>query len=185
MKTENLVILKGTENFTLEGFTMKAHTPYRHKHMEKGFNATSEHIVWGWAFTDKQFGEMFETVHEKLMRIFTFMELIKDGKPISRTAFGRDYLDIHTYGRGRNNSKVGYLCSFIDNNKEIVGFYPQFSGETKTQTLKDCYTMFIETLNGNMGFVDCKRVQLGNCGIPTSYGDLRSREILNRHKAIL
>jgi len=187
MKKDSLVILKGLENQTFQTDVIKAHKPYRHialSEKNKWNEDVIEHLVYGIKFNDVQFNELFETVHTKLMRIFTFMELIKDGKPISRTAFGRDYLDIHTYGRGRNNSKVGYLCSFIDNNKEVVGFYPQFSGETKAQTLRDCYDMFIETLNGNMGFVDCKRVQLGNCGIPMSYGDLRTREILN-HKAIL
>ena len=169
MTRKQLVILKsGVTEFKHHDTYFKPRTFYRCLSEA----SESSYLVYGEWFNQKQFDNRFELAYDFLLRTFEELGVIVNGKPISKTAFGQ-ILDIHQYGRtSQSGLKIAYLRNRRDN---IIGFYPAFKGETKKQTIEGAYTMFIETFIGNMDFVDCQRVQIGNSGIPISYGDLRNK----------
>ena len=151
----------------------KHHKPYRCLELsEKG---QVEMLVNGEIFSKYLFDKLFVYVLDKVKIDFEFLGLTVNDKPISKTAFNK-LADVHTYGKGKNALRVVFFNGF-NKDKLCYGFYPRFSGDNKTIVLQDAYTNFTKFLNGNSNGFDNDMIQFGNCGIPLSYSDLRSRYV--------
>jgi hypothetical protein len=94
--------------------------------------------------------------------------LIVNGQPISFNAF-KKIADVHEYGRGRNPLRIVFVG--VKDNR--FGFYPM--RDSKLSNLKESYDLYVNLINSksNDDEVD-DDISWGNCGIPLSYGKLRS-----------
>jgi hypothetical protein len=131
----------------------------------------SDNIVYGYSFNEEAFAEHFDYLHDVVVKEWTDLGLIVDGKPVNKTKF-KEWLDVHKYTR--RGIKPLYL-SYIGRPKEsLYQFYPSSPQATKTQTVKDAYYYFSETVKGNVIFFDpvLGTVIRGNSGIPISYGKI-------------
>jgi hypothetical protein len=172
MKKENLVILKGKSTLISKcGTRIEPNTQYRCIEISEGNQ--KEFLVYGIVFDENAFNQLFVYLYDVIINEFKSIGLVtENNKPISKSLF-KNRASVHQYGKGRNMFNVLY---FYTNPKEcIYGFYPQFQGDNKGKCLENAYKMFLDLLNGEMEDVDCKDIQRGNCGIPLSYGDLRTR----------
>lgn len=168
---ENLVVLKGQSNFIIRetDTTFEANKHYRCIEIE------DELLVYGVKFNRELFNEMFEYLHDRIMREFNALGLLKDGKPITKKAF-TERIDLHQYGKGRGKIYVGFFGGKMDG---MFGFYPSFSGDTKARFLKGAYENYVNVVNGILDAIDCDVLQRGNSGIPLSYGDIYFRKPYN------
>lgn len=164
MDKNNLVVLKGSKPFSIGDGHFLPNTYYRCLPPEK---PTDIYLIWGYGIVPDQYIDKFEFVHDRIIRDWTNIGLIVNSKPISKTAFAR-LANIHTYGNQKNNLRIYFFgpkeCQY--------GFYPLLR-ENRTQQLVYLYEMFIETLLGDMTWVDDHNIQFGNCGTPIGYGNLR------------
>ena len=95
--------------------------------------------------------------------------LIVNGQAISFNAF-KKIADVHEYGSGRNKLRIVFIG--VKDNR--FGFYPFC--DTKMDDLKasyDLYLTIIDAKYGNDAMID-DEISWGNCGIPLTYGKLRS-----------
>jgi hypothetical protein len=90
---------------------------------------------------------------------------LSDNKLISYTGF-KKRTDIHKYGK---KLKIVFLGHPRKNN---FGFYVLY--DTNEAVNKDAYEMLKRLVDGDMADFYDGNIQWGNCGIPISYGDLRS-----------
>ena len=164
MNKENLVVLKQPFNSILyNSITFKANTFYRCEP-----NGEDTYIVFGTNMSKYVLDDMFETAHERIMRDWKDLDLLKDnGKPLSKQIF-EGKLDIHRYGNRRNPLKI----LLVRNSRTLMyGFYPE-QGTTRNN-INECYKMYLKIISGDMEDVDIGDVQFGNYGIPIAYGNLR------------
>lgn len=106
-------------------------------------------------------------LHERLNEL----GLLRNGEPISFTEF-KTRINTHTYGRGKFPLRI----HFIGKPKEtLFGFYPAIR-DTKVAEIKDAYNTYKYLVEGLEWVVEDEFVQWGNCGIPITYGDLRTLE---------
>lgn len=168
MNKENLVVLKDALTATKGHTEFKANRFYRCLPDEQPtLQMSNGYLINGEWFDKREYASLFETVHERMIRQFTDLGLIVNGKPVSKTKFV-SLADIHTYGSGRNNYKIW----FFRNSREVIwGFYPMQGN--KTQNANECYRYFTELVNGDMSSIDEGDVCFGNAGIPLQYGKLR------------
>ena len=168
---ENLVVLKGQSNFIIRETqtTFEANKHYRCIEVE------DELLVYGVKFNRELFNEMFEYLHDRLMREFKQLGLIKDGQAISKSAFG-NLMDIRKYGKGKGSLFMGFFGSKMNG---IIAFDCYFAGQNKTQFIGDAYGDFIDIINGDLTSVDSKYVQRGNSGVPIAYGEIYFRKQYN------
>lgn len=172
MNKENLVVLKGKTTLVVEA-TETRFEPNKHY---RAIELDKETIlVYGEPFDKATFNNMFEFLHDRMIREFEAKELIKDGKPLSKTAF-KERLSLHTYGRGKGKLFIGF---FGDKLNGIWAFYGSFRGDTKAEYFKDAYSRFLKVIDGEMDWVDNETIQRGNSGIPISYGDVYFRKEWN------
>lgn len=108
--------------------------------------------------------------HEEIILRFKALNLIENGKPISRNAF-KKLADIHTY-TGYNGHRIVKKVLYIGHpKKNMFGFY--VCGTNNKEAVEQAYQMFNYTITGDMHDYDNGYLQWGNCGIPIGYGDLR------------
>ena len=160
MDKTSMVILKGTES----GLVYEPNKFYRHC-LDVDYDFP--HMIYGASITKEAFNEYFEYAHERIMRDWTKMNLVVDGKPVTKKEF-KELADVHTYGSGRKNLKIIFFGATKDCR---YGFYPMQG--SKAANLNEAYNMYLDTINGNMEYIDDKDIQFGNTGIPIGYGDLR------------
>lgn len=177
MNRENLVILKGKSTVIVksDGTIFKPNTQYRC--IEATESKQREFIVNGIIFDEASFNQLFEYLHDVILREFKTLELVgENNKPLSKKAFS-ERANIHQYGRGKNMMNVLYF--FIQPKEFMYGFYPQYQGDSKAKCVENAYKMYLDLLTGNMEDFDYGDIQRGNSGIPIGYGDLRVRPEYN------
>jgi hypothetical protein len=167
----NLVVLKGQSNFIIRetDTTFEANKHYR------CFEIEDEFLVFGVKFNRELFNEMFEYLHDRMMREFKEHGLIKNDKPLSKTAFSKR-LDIHQYGRGQNKLFKGIVGNKMNG---MIAFDCYFQGDTKANFINNAYSDFIDVINEIMDSVDSGNIERGNSGIPISYGSIYFRKPYN------
>ena len=166
MDKTNLVYVKGGDGFVDGVDEFKPNKLYRSIKVSE-----NEWLVNGCSFDDDTFKEHFQFAYERIMHHWSDMGLLNGDKPVSKKEF-KERADIHhyIYLSGRKSK----LRIFIFSNATGIyyGFYPM--EDTKVKNINECYQMYVDTVNGNMEYFDCKDIQCGDRGIPISYGDLRS-----------
>jgi len=170
MKKENLVYLRpSVETITVGQTVFKANKPYRR------VPSDGNNVVYGELFDNDSFNMFFETAHNRIMRHFTTIGLVKDGKPVSKSKFKALAYAVK-YGKGKDSFYVAY---FYTHPKECMyRFSPLFSGGNKTVQMTNLYNDFIDLVNGDVEKIDDELIQFGNRGLPLgSYRDLDSRWI--------
>lgn len=172
MNKESLVVLKGKTALVVERSGTRFEPNKHYRAIKQDDNSI---IVYGELLDMDLFNNMFEFLHDRMLREFEQKELIKNGKPISKTEF-KERMDIHTYGKGRGKLFIGFFGHKMTG---IWAFYGSFRGDTKAQFLKDAYNHFIKSIEGEMDFIDGELIQRGNSGIPLSYGDIYFRKEWN------
>lgn len=173
MNRENLVILKGKSTVIVkaDGTTFKPNTQYRC--IEVTESKQREFIVNGIIFDEASFNQLFEYLHDLILREFKAIGLVgENNKPLTKKAF-KERASIHQYGRGKGMLNVLYF--YINPKECIYAFHPQFQGDTKAKCLDNAYKMYLDLLDGEMDEVDNAEIQRGNSGIPICYGDLNIR----------
>lgn len=168
---ENLVVLKGQSNFIIRETDTKFEANKHYRCIE----VEDELLVYGVKFNRELFNEMFEYLHDRLMREFKEFGLIKDGQPISKTAFAQR-LDIHQYGRGKRKLFKGIIGSKMSG---MIAFDCYFQGDTKTRFINNAYHDFVDIVNGNLDSIDFGGVERGDSGIPIAYGSIYFRKQWN------
>ncbi len=176
MKKENLVILRGKSTLVTQcGTRIEPNTSYRCIEVSEG--KVKQFLVYGIVFDEKGFNQLFIELHTVVMNEFKTIGLIKeDGRAISKAQF-KALASVHQYGKGKEMLNVMYF--YINSKECIYGFYPNFTGDSKAECLKNAYDMYLDLLNGEMDDFDCADIQRGNCGIPICYGNLRVRPEYN------
>jgi len=173
MNTENLVVLKGKTTLVHEETETRFEPNKHYRAIELDKDTI---LVYGVPFDIDLFNNQFETVHDRMLREFEAMELLKDnGAPISKTAF-IERLNLHQYGKGQRKLFIGFFGGKMNG---MWGFYPIYAGDTKAQFLKDAYNNYKNVILGKMDLVDDGLIQRGNSGIPISYQDIYFREEWN------
>ena len=161
----DLVILKPYGLLDKGSSTIRANHFYRCCTADKGY------IIYGEYFDKVEAEKCFETAIERVKRDWTLLGLIIGDnfkiKPITKKEFN-SLADIHTYGK----FKIVYFRGWDKENvnKVIYGFYP--SQGTKAEYMKECYQMYLDTINGNWEHIDNGDIQFSDRGIVLSYGNL-------------
>ena len=167
MTKTSLVVLRGDTALGFETDIMYPNTYYRS--IQATENDHEEYIVYGIKFDKKTFEANFEYVYDKVIRDWESIGLIKGGKLIPKSRF-KLFANVHVYGKRSNNLRI----IFFGNPRECMyGFYPIFS-ENQTKQLTKMYQWCENVIAGDISYFDDKDIQFGNCGIPLSYGNLRS-----------
>lgn len=170
MKKDSLVVLRGFEKLYLQTDVFYPNRFYRS--IEITENSEKQYLVYGIVFDEETFNAKFEYVHTKVIRDWEKIGLLENGKKLSYKAF-KEKSNVHQYQSCRVRSKLNVVYFFKDPRDCIYGFYPIFR-EPKEQSLKMAYVRYLDILGGNVIDFDNGNVQFGNCGIPISYGDLRT-----------
>ena len=169
MNKDNLVVLKGKTALVVEatGTRFEPNKHYRAIELDE-----KTILVFGEPFELDLFNNQFETVHDRMLREFEAMELLKDnGAPISKTAFV-ERLGLHIYGKGKRKLFIGFFGGKMNG---MWGFYPNYAGDTKAQFLKDAYNNYKDVILGEVDLIDNELIQRGNSGIPLSFRDIYFR----------
>ena len=125
--------------------------------------------VNGEMFSEKYFNECFDNSLDRIANQLEIIGLIKNGKIISKNKF-KLLSETIIFGIGKNTLKV---IIFRDG-RNIIGIYPTFKGVNKVDSLKSAYNKLTKFLDGDSYLFESKDIQIGNCGIPIQYKDLRS-----------
>jgi hypothetical protein len=160
MDKTNLVILKGSKPLEFQTETLQPNTNYRCIQIE------DQYMVYGIIMDAEAFNKHFEYSYDRIMRHWEQLCLVKDGKPVSQTSFNK-IVDVRNYG------KLKIVYTYTHPKELMYGFYP--TQDNKKNSLKECYQMLVDTVNGNMEHFDNSDIQFGNSGIPLCYNDLRVR----------
>jgi len=173
MNKDNLVVLKGKTALVVEG-TETRFEPNKHYRAIELDKKTI--LVFGEPFDLDLFNSMFEPLHDRMLREFEALSLLKDnGAPISKKAF-TEQMDLHTYGKGKHKLFIGFFGGKMEG---IWAFYPAFQGDTKAEFLKEAYSNYEKIILGKMDYIDNDMIQRGNSGIPLSFGDIYFRKEWN------
>jgi hypothetical protein len=90
---------------------------------------------------------------------------IDNNKPLSYSGF-KNRASVHKYGKN-------YKVVFIGHPKQnLFGFYVMWGADS--QVMKEAYELYVSLVKGDITGYDEGDIQWGNCGIPISYGELRS-----------
>ena len=171
MTSKNLVILKGNKEIPFKTDVLKPNTNYRCIEIEEA--TTKQFMVYGIVFDEKTFNKMFKYLHQQVISEWVTLGLIKNNKPISKTAF-KELASVHQYGKRNNNLRIIY---FYSNPKELLyAFYPPIK-DTKARDLDYAYRMYLNVMTGCVDYIDSEDIQRGNSGIPISYGDIKWRNL--------
>lgn len=165
IRKDNLVILKqGVEAFRADSANQTEFEPnkyYRCILLEN--DGHREAIIFGERFVNEEIDEKFETVQDLMIRELEQLNVIVDGKIISKTAFKR-LLDVRQFGKTvKSGFKVGVIYT---NPKELMYvFMPYFTGDTKVACIEQAYGHIKEIIDGNMDCVAEDYVQRANTGL--------------------
>lgn len=168
---ENLVVLKGSTRLIIR----ESHTVIEPNVHYRCIKDGDTYIIFGEPIDKQTFDDMFEFLHDRMMREFKVLGLLKDGKPISKSAF-KDAMNIHQYGKGKQKNFKGF---FGDKLKGLFAFDNEFQGDTKAKFIDYAYHNYVCIVGGNMTSVDNTTVQRGNNGIPILYGSLYFRKLVD------
>lgn len=167
MDKTNLVQVKGGQDITFQTDVLKPFTNYRCIVAEE--NGIKQYYIYGIVFDEKNFNKYFEFTYDIVMRNWIKIGLLPESKkPITKKLF-KEMGDIHKYGKARRALKVIY---FMNSRECAYGFYPMQG--SNVNVLKECYQMYIDTINGNMIHVNDRDIRFGNCGLPLNYSGLRA-----------
>ena len=97
---KTLCILKGSKELKLDNDAMYPNTFYRCLEGDK-----KDIYVYGYNMPISEFEKNFEFAYERIMRDWERISLVKNGKPISKTAF-KALANVHTYGKQTNNDRI-------------------------------------------------------------------------------
>lgn len=167
MTKTSLVVLRSDKELQFETDTMYPNTYYRS--IQALENDVNEYIVYGIKFDQAGFDKNFEYAYDRIICDWETIGLIKGGKLIHKSKFNL-YANVHVYGKRLNNLRI----IFFGNPREcIYGFYPRFS-ENQAKQLTEIYQWCENVIAGDVSYFENNDIQFGNCGIPLSYGNLRS-----------
>lgn len=162
MKKTNLVVLKTTQPLFWEGQGFTPNQVYRC--LTPIETESDSYMINAFWFTQSEFDLYFEFAHERVMRDWTELGFVKEGKAITFKAF-KEYMDIRTYGKQTYNLRIGYVG--IPKEK-YYKFYPIEYGNKQLQ-LRQMYEMYKYIIEENMYYLDNKFIQFGTFGISISY----------------
>jgi hypothetical protein len=163
MKKTSLVVLKTTQPLFWEGEGFTPNQVYRC--LTPIENESDSYLINAFWFTQAEFDLYFEFAHERVMRDWTELGFVKEGKPITFKEF-KEYMDMHTYGKQTNNMRLGYVGIPRKNQYKFipVGY------DNKAIQLKNLYEKhYKETIEGNMIYLDAFKITLGCQGVSLSY----------------
>lgn len=163
MNKTNLVVLKTSEPLIWETEHFALNQVYRCLEPVESGDEDNYMINTEW-FTQEEFDMYFEFAHDRVMRDWTQLNLLKDGKAISFAEFKRR-VDVHTYGKQTNNVRIGFVGISKEN---FYKFYPPYDGNKQIQ-LKQMYDMYQYTIDENMYYLDNRGIQFGTFGAHVSY----------------
>ena len=173
MNKESLVVLKGQTTLVVERSGTRFEPNKHYRAIKQDDNSI---IVFGELLDMGTFNNMFEFLHDRLMREFKKLSLLKDnGQPITKKLF-TELMSVHTYGKGQGKLFIGFHGGKMNG---IWAFYGAYRGDTKAQFVKDAYRNYTNILEGHMSLVDNESIQRGNSGIPMSFGDIYFRKEWN------
>jgi hypothetical protein len=159
-----LVVLKSNQFIKIGDSGFEPNKFYRFSHLD-----SKNVLVYGESMTLKKFESNFEFAWVKVMRDFKSLGMLKaDNSPISKTSF-KKLADIHTYTGGSRTLRIWFFRNTRDC---IYGFYPM--KDTLQNELNECYEWYLQLVCGNMDSLDDENVMFGNCGLPLTYGRLRT-----------
>lgn len=98
--------------------------------------------------------------------------LVKEGKPISKTAFNK-LADIHQYGKRKKDGTL-HIIYFGHPKENCFAFYPPQTN--KKESLDIAYRDYLDCFTEMKQEFHDENVMWGNCGIPIGYGNIRVHE---------
>lgn len=158
MNKDILVVLKTKEPLFWESDKFDINKVYRCLPVE------NEYIINGNPFTLEEYEMYFELAYDRVIRDWTEIGLVKDGKPIFYKEF-KELFEVVTYGKQINNLRIGFVGKPKEN---YYKFYPNVDANKQIQ-LREMYTMYEYTLNGELYFLDNGSIQFGTFGRYISY----------------
>ena len=163
MEKHNLVVLKTTEPLSWEDDRLVPNKVYRCL-IPTESGSDEDYMIYGLWFTKEEYETYFETAYERVIRDWTELGLVKDGKPIYYKEF-KELFEVVTYGKQMNNLRIGFVGKPKEN---YYKFYPNVDANKLIQ-LREMYTMYEYTLNGNMYYLYNHSIQFGTFGRYVSY----------------
>lgn len=163
MTRNNLVVLKTTEPlfWETEGFELN----HVYRCLTPIETESDSYLINAFWFTQEEFDLYFEFAYDRIMRDWTELGFVKDGKAISFKEF-KEYMDMVTYGKQNNNVRLGFVG--VPKVKQFK-FYP-VGYDNKAIQLKQLYERHYKmTIDGDMVYVDAFKIKMGCNGIPISY----------------
>ncbi len=162
MNKNNLVVLSTTQPLFWEGEGFVLNQVYRC--LIPGESGTDSYLINAFWFTQEEFDLYFEFAHDRVMRDWTQLNLVKEGKSISFAEFKRR-VDVHTYDNQLNNVRIGFVGVPKEN---FYKFYPFGDGNKQIQ-YRQMYDMYQYTIDENMYYLDNRGIQFGTFGIHVGY----------------
>lgn len=163
MKKSNLVVLKTSESLFWETERFDLNRVYRCLEPVESGDKDNYMINAEW-FSKEEFEKYFEFAHDRVMRDWTQLNLLKDGKAITFAEFKRR-VDVHTYGSQTNNVRIGFVGISKEN---FYKFYPFADGNKQIQ-LRQMYDMYLYTIDESPYYLDNRGIQFGTFGVHVSY----------------
>lgn len=168
MNTENLVLC--TEDFQTETEKFKKGNFYRC--LPQGLGEDIQLMVFGVVFALVDFCSKFQFAHTVVIKEWTEMGLIVDGKPLTKKAF-KERLDLHKYGNGRGAFYSGYIIH--NHSKELMYQFNSPYVDTKPQFIDWAYQNYLDVIKGHVNALDNKNICRGNSGIPIVFNHISWR----------
>lgn len=164
MKKTNLVVLKTFEPLFWEGQRLDLNTVYRClEPVESGDD--HNYMIYAEWFTPEEFEMYFEFAHDRVMRDWLSLGLIKEGYKLITFKEFKERMDIHTYGKQIDNLRIGFIGESKEN---YYKFYPMVNGNKQIQ-LREMYEMYKYVVEGNPYYLDNRSIQFGTFGIHIGY----------------
>jgi len=152
-----------------------------YRHLELTENKRKEHMVYGVVFSDETFVECFKPLAPVFKKMVEKTAFIENGKPVSKSEFAKNVVDIHTYGRGMGK----YFIAVVGNPRENCFLIYPYHGSTKAEAIKFAYESMLQLLDENVATVDSNRVRWTDRGIPISYNGMYAKPISESYNTSL
>ena len=167
-KVASLSFDDGERDFTAItkiGFTTIEGTEFKvgkvHRAIEIKDNGHHQVLVYGVVFDYDFFKDHFEDHTDAVLERLSKIGLLQDnGKMITKTAFVRDFADVHKYGRG-NDFKMLY----VGGKGNTFGIYAG-RGASKKDLIHTAYEVFGKLLKGDLDPIVLGYVKYFTKGIP-------------------
>lgn len=169
MRKNNLAIIKSDSPFMRFQSLFEPNKFYRSIQLSEG-DDNAQILITGEVFTQVEFNELFEYATDRVLRDWNEIGLLKNGKALSFTAFGKQ-ADINEYTSFFMGRRTKMRILLFRTSKDIIyGFYP--TNVTKLGDIKESYQWYLDTVTGITEHLNDKLIQFGNRGIPMSYCNL-------------